>query len=172
MFIYGIYRDEESAAEGLRALVNAGFPVDEVSGLMHQGEEIEELPVESKTGVARGAVVGTALGVLGGAILAPAGGLLAAGPLLAALQGAAIGGAAGLGFGGAAGLGFWREELDLIDRHLKQGDVVIGVETIRGRRATAEEALRSGEPHDVRVAESKQEAVEEVRDEHPSRCEK
>lgn len=164
MFVYGIYPDEGSAAEALSALVDADFPVAQVSGLMHQGEEVEELPVEGKTGVARGAVVGAALGALGGAVLIPAGGFLAAGPLLAALQGGAIGGAAGLSFGAFAGLGFWREEIDLMHRHLRQGDVIIGVETIPERREDAERALRTADPKDVRTSKDKQAAAREVRE--------
>lgn len=162
MFVYGIYATEEQGARALHALVEADFPVAEISGLMHQGEETEELAVEGKTGVARGAVLGAALGALGGAVLIPAAGVLAAGPLLAALEGAAIGGAAGIGFGGLAGLGFWREEVDLIDRKLKQGDVIIGVETIPERQAEAEAALREAEPTEVRASASKRAAVREV----------
>jgi len=164
MFVYGIYPDEESAANALSALVNAGFPIAEISGLMHEGQEVEELPVEGKTGMARGAVVGAALGALGGAILMPAAGLLAAGPLLATLEGAVIGGAAGMGFGGFAGLGFWREEIDLMHRHLVQGDVIIGVETPPERQASAEQALRTAGPKDVRASKSKQAAFREIED--------
>jgi len=162
MFVYGIYENEERAAGALRNLVNADFPVAEVSGLMHDDRETEELIVEGRTAVGRGAVVGAALGALGGAILAPAAGLLAAGPLIAALEGAALGGAAGVGVGGLAGLGFWREEIDLIERKLRRGNVIIGVNTIPERRASAEQALRDAQPNEVRVSESKHAAAREV----------
>jgi uncharacterized membrane protein len=162
MFVYGIFESEERAADALRLLVDAGFPVAEISGLMHAGEQIEELSVDGKTAVARGAVVGAALGALGGAVLAPAAGILAVGPLVAALQGAAIGGAAGVGFGGLAGLGFWREEIDFIDRHVKQGDVLIGVETIAEREDQAEKALREARPRAVRTGKTKRQALRKV----------
>jgi hypothetical protein len=162
MFVYGIYASEERAADALSLLVDAGFPVADISGLMHAGEQIEELSVDGKTGAARGAVVGAALGALGGAVLAPVAGILAAGPLVAALQGAAIGGAAGVGFGGIAGLGFWREEIDFVDRHLKQGDVLIGVETITEREDQAKKALREASARAVRVGETKRKALHAV----------
>lgn len=162
MFLYGIYESEERAADALRLLVDAGFPVAEISGLMHDGKQIEELSVDGKTAVARGAVVGAVLGALGGAVLAPAAGLLAVGPLVAALQGAAIGGSAGVGFGALAGLGFWREEIDFIDRHLKQGDVIIGVDTIAERKGHAEKALREAKPRAVRSGKTKRQALREV----------
>jgi hypothetical protein len=162
MFVYGIYESEEQAAEALRLLVDAGFPVAEISALMHAEAQVEELAVEGKTAVARGAAIGAALGALGGAVLVPAAGALAVGPLLAALQGAAIGGATGLGFGGLAGLGFWREEIDLIDRHVKEGDVVIGVETIAERGDRAHEALREAKPKAVHVSKSKRKARGEL----------
>ena len=162
MFVYGVYEDEEGAANALRALVDADFPIAEVSGLMHHKEQTEELVVEGRTAVERGAIIGAALGVLGGAILAPAGGLLAAGPLIAALEGAALGGAAGVSVGGLAGLGFWGEEIERIDRDLREGHVIIGVETIPERREQAENALRDAQPLEVRASESKQAAVREV----------
>jgi hypothetical protein len=149
MFVYGIFESEERAADALRLLVDAGFPVAEISGLMHAGEQIEELSVDGKTAVARG-------------VLAPAAGILAVGPLVAALQGAAIGGAAGVGFGGLAGLGFWREEIDFIDRHVKQGDVLIGVETIAEREDQAEKALREARPRAVRTGKTKRQALRKV----------
>lgn len=163
MFVYGIYPTEEQAADALRSLVDAGFPVSEISGLLQEVETTtEELAVEGKPSVGRGAALGAALGALGGAVLVPAAGVLAAGPLVAALEGAAIGGAAGIGFGGLAGLGFWREEIDLIDRQLKRGDVIIGVQTIPERRTDAEAALQKAKPAEVRVSESKQAAAREV----------
>lgn len=67
-----------------------------------------------------------------------------------------------MGFGGFAGLGFWREEIDLMHRHLVQGDVVIGVEAPPERQASAEEALRTAGAKDVRASRSKKAAVREV----------
>lgn len=161
MFVYGIFWDEDSAAKAVDQLVNAHFPGDDVSALMHEGPEVEELPVEEKTGAARGALIGAALGAIGGALLAPGAGLLAGGPLLVALKGAIAAGAAGAGFGAFGGLDYWHDEVDFVHHHLKRGAVIIGVETIPERQAAAEEALRAAGAEDVQ-ARTKKQAVEDA----------
>ena len=124
MFVYGVFWDEASAADAVERLVNADFAGDDISVLMHEGPEVEELPVEEKTGAARGALIGAALGAIGGALLAPGAGLMAAGPLLAALRGAIAGGAAGVGFGAVGGLGYWHDEVDFMHHHMRRGVVI------------------------------------------------
>lgn len=162
MFVYGIFWDEESATKAVDALVNADFPGDDISALMHEGPEVEELPVEEKTGAARGALIGAALGAIGGALLAPGAGLLAGGPLLVALKGAIAAGAAGAGFGSFGGLGYWHDEVDFVHHHLRRGVVIIGVETIPERRASAEEALRAAGAKDIQ-ARTKKAAIDDAK---------
>jgi len=161
MFVYGVFWDEDSAGDAVERLVNADFPGDDISALMHEGLEGEELPVEEKTGVARGAVIGAALGAIGGALLTPGAGLLAAGPLLLALKGAIAAGAAGAGFGAVGGLGYWHDEVDFMHHHLRRGVVIIGVETIPERRASAEEALRAAGAKEI-LARTKEAAIDDA----------
>ncbi len=161
MFVYGIFRDEDTAAGAVDALVNADFSAEHISALLHEGPEVEELPAEQKTGIGRGAAIGAALGAIGGAVLVPVAGLLAAGPLLAALEGALAGGAAGTVLGALLGMGYWHEEVDFMHHHLKEGAVLVGVETIPERRDTAEEALRGAGAEDVH-ARTKKDAVKEA----------
>jgi hypothetical protein len=158
MFVYGFFKDEKSAAKAVDQLVNAHFAGDDISALMHEGPEVEELPVEGKIGATRGALLGAALGAIGGALLAPGVGLLAGGPLLAALEAAIAGGAAGAGFGSFGGLNYWHDEIDFVHHHLTRGAVIVGVETIPQRKAAAEEALRAANAQDVQ-ARTKKEAI-------------
>jgi hypothetical protein len=160
MFVYGIFRDEEKAAKAVEALVDADFPGDAISALMREGSEVEELPVEKKTRVGRGAVLGAALGAVGGALLAPGAGLLAGGPLLVAIKGAIAAGAAGAGLGSFGGLGFWREEIDFVDRSLEAGVIIVGVETNPERHDSAAEVLRAAGAQDVQ-ARTKDDVMDE-----------
>ncbi len=162
MFVYGVFWDEAGATDAVERLVNADFAGDDISVLMHEGPEVEELPVEEKTGAARGAVIGAALGAIGGALLVPGAGLMAAGPLLAAVQGAIAGGAAGAGFGAVGGLGYWHDEVDFMHHHLRRGVVIVGVETIPARQLSVEEALRAAGAKDIQ-ARTKNAAMKDVR---------
>ncbi len=162
MFVYGVFWDEAGATDAVERLVNADFAGDDISVLMHEGPEVEELPVEEKTGAARGAVIGAALGAIGGALLVPGAGLMAAGPLLAAVQGAIAGGAAGAGFGAVGGLGYWHDEVDFMHHHLRRGVVIVGVETIPARQLSVEEALRAAGAKDIQ-ARTKKAAMKDVR---------
>ena len=161
MFVYGIYWDENSAADAVDQLVNAHFLGDDISALLHEGSELKELPVQQKTGANVGAILGAALGAVGGALLAPGAGLLAGGPLFVALQGAIAAGAAGAGFGAVGGLGYWHDEVDFVHHHLTRGAVIVGVETIPERQAAAENALRAAGAGEVQ-ARTKKEAIEDV----------
>ncbi len=69
--------------------------------------------------------------------------------------------AAGTVLGALLGMGYWHEEVDFMHHHLKQGAVLVGVETIPERRDTAEEALRGAGAEDVH-ARTKKDAVEEA----------
>lgn len=141
MFVYGIFRDEKLAARAVEALIGAEFCIDEISALMHEGPAVQELHAEQWPTIPRGAAIGAALGALGGLVVVPVAGWLAFGPVLAALSGALTGGAAGTFVGGLAGFGRPRSEVDFAHHHLKQGAVLVGVNTIPARRQAAEAAL-------------------------------
>ncbi len=151
MFVYGIFAEEEAASNAVQQLIDADFPSDAIRAGMQRGEEAEELPVEGRTSAGRGLVVGGVLGVLIGAIVAVAADLVGPPAWLAAIKGALVGGGAGVVLGGLLGMVFWREEVDFLHRRLKQGDVIVGVETNPERRASAEEALRAAGAREVQV---------------------
>ena len=154
MFVYAIYPDEQSAAKALRGLVDAGFPANAVSGLMHREEGAEAPRRDTKTRASRGELLGAVLQASGGHELTPAGNFLAAGTLFAALQG-------GTGFGAISALEFWPEEADSLRRHLADGDVIIAVETVPEHRATAERALQAAQAKEIAASRSLGSAVGE-----------
>ena len=149
VFIYGVFGNEEAASEAVQHLVDADFPSDDVRAIMRKGDQSEELRVEGRTSTARGIAVGAVVGVIGGAVVAVSTDLVTPATWLAAIKGAVLGGAVGTAVGALTGLTFWREEVDFLHRHLKQGAVIVGVETIAGRQASAEEALRAAGARDV-----------------------
>jgi NAD/NADP transhydrogenase beta subunit len=89
------------------------------------------------------------LGVIGGALVAVGTDLVTSVAWLAAIKGAIVGGAIGTAIGALTGLTFWREEVDFLHRHLKQGSVIVGVETNAGRQSSADEALRAAGAEEV-----------------------
>jgi len=149
VFVYGVFGNEEAASDAVQHLVDADFPSDDVRAIMRQGDQSEELRVEGRTSTARGIAVGAVLGVIGGAVVAVSTDLVTSATWLAAIKGAALGGAVGTVIGALTGLTFWRSEVDFLHRHLKQGAVIVGVETIAGRQTSAEEALRAAGARDI-----------------------
>lgn len=131
------YHDEESAAEAIQELTNAGVPVDEISVVVSGEEGEHEVSLMEKPTVMRGAVAGGAIGAaLGGlgAVLAATGvitgpGILlyGAGPVLATIRGIVAGGGFGYGLGVLESLEFWKDEADLHGEDLKKGAALVVV---------------------------------------------
>ena len=149
MFVYGVFGEEQAASDAVQHLVDADFPSDDIRAMMQKGEQSEELPVEGRPSVARGIAVGSTLGIIGGVVVALSTDLVASATWIAAIKGAVVGGGIGTALGALTGLTFWREDVDFLHRRLKQGHVIVGVETIAGRQASAEEALHAAGAIDV-----------------------
>ncbi|MGD8606725.1 MAG: hypothetical protein PVH21_05490 [Myxococcales bacterium] len=149
VFIYGVFANEEAASNALQHLVDSDFPSEDVRAIMRKGDQSEELKVEGRTSTGRGIAVGAVLGVIGGALVAVGTDLVTSVAWLAAIKGAIVGGAIGTAIGALTGLTFWREEVDFLHRHLKQGSVIVGVETNAGRQSSADEALRAAGAEEV-----------------------
>jgi hypothetical protein len=137
-YVTGLFEDEAHAQQGFDRLVKESFDPHEVSVVRvdDRHREVENVPVEHKSGMPAGVTTGVALGGtvgLAGAVLGGPLGLLAAGPILAALQGAFVGAASGGLLGALAGMAFWKDEPDL-EGELQRGSVFVGV-TAEGARA-------------------------------------
>jgi hypothetical protein len=143
-FVHAFYRDESSATTAVGQLLEAGFTTGDIGALLGQGPDAKELPLEHKTGLATGALLGGVLGAVGGGTVALTGGfaLLALGPLFALFQGALAGGAAGSLAGTLGGLAFWKDEIDFPKRAFESGGVLLGVTTNDARVDLAREVLR------------------------------
>ncbi len=151
LYTTGLFPNEESAGEAVRALVEEGFAPADISVVTADQAGAHAVELEHKTGAIvggkAGGALGAALGAAGatlvavGAVAAPGIGLLASGPLVAALQGAATGAAGGGLIGALAGLAFWEEDVTIPDR-LKEGVILVGVPASEQRSEAAERHLR------------------------------
>lgn len=130
--IYSIFPTERQAQRAIKTLVNNEFSAANIYVLMRdprQNDQVQDVPVRTKTLVGPGVAIGATLGAIGGALVAVSGGLLAAGPLVALFQGAVGGGAAGTLAGTVGGLGYWRDVADFPARELESGAILVGVDT-------------------------------------------
>ena len=137
-YVTGLFEDEKRAQQAFDRLVEQAFDPHEVSVLRvdDRHREVENVPVEHKSGVPAGVTTGVVLGGtvgIAGAVIGGPLGLLAAGPIVAALQGAFVGAASGGLLGTLAGMAFWTDEPDL-EGALRRGSVFVGV-TAEGARA-------------------------------------
>ena len=166
---YAIFDNEKQAARAVDALVENDFTMDDICVLLREGPEgavVEEMPMEVKTEVGPGMVIGAAVGAVGGALVAVGSGLIAAGPLLALLQGAVGGGAAGMLTGFLAGLGYWHDAADFPHHKLKGEAVLVGIMSDRRDRIdVARKTLKAVGAKQVHVRTRRQ-AITEVKHKH------
>ncbi|MDI2589154.1 general stress protein [Psychrobacillus sp. NEAU-3TGS] len=105
--IFGVYENEQQAAEVVEELKEKGYTTEEISVIAKNTEELSEITQEVKPstrdGAIAGAVTGGAIGIAGviaglSTVLIPGfGAVLAAGPILTTIGGAVIGANAGAG---------------------------------------------------------------------------
>ncbi len=164
LFVHAVYSDEASAAAAVTALMDARFPPDKIGALLRAGDQVDEVGVEHKTGVAAGAALGAVLGAVGG-VIASAGGLLIVGPAFLAVQ-AVAGGALGTLAGTLGGLGLWHDQIDFPAESFARGAVIVGVSTHTGQVDEARAVLRKAGADQVYVS-SKAAARVEPRSAHP-----
>lgn len=136
--VYGIYRTEPQAEQGVGRLLAAGFSNDSISVLLQDNkgtkdfahEKNTKAPEGTATGATTGGVVGGTLGLLAGigALAIPGvGPLIAAGPIMGALAGLGVGGAVGGLIGALIGMGIPEYEAKRYEGHLKKGGVLLSV---------------------------------------------
>lgn len=155
--VTALYRGAEEARRAVDALVEAGFPGEDVSVLLLDRGRVEEAEVDQRTAIPATLPIGAAAGALAGTAVAVSGvlpgiGLLAAGPVLGLLQGLVAGTAAGSLLGTLLGLGWWKTEAEIPEDALHAGGVLVGIAVPEGRRHEAASALRRAGPEDVRVS--------------------
>jgi hypothetical protein len=167
-----LFSDVESAASAVDELCMKGFSIDEVSVVAEDNEQLRELAEHTETdagekaakgagaGAGTGAVVGGVAGLIAGvtAITIPGlGPLIAAGPLAATLGGAAAGAAVGGIIGALTGMGMSEDEARDYEERIKEGDLLIAVQTTDATEERAETILgqhggeRVSTVHDVDI---------------------
>jgi hypothetical protein len=152
----GLYRDPESAGQGIRHFQAAGYENDRIGIVARDREEGKELAEDTgthvaahvATGAATGAVTGGVLGGLTGllvgigALAIPGIGPVVAGGALAtafgmgggtAVAGAGIGAAAGGVVGALTSLGFSKDEAEYYDHGVREGRTLVTVHDDDGR---------------------------------------
>jgi hypothetical protein len=137
--VFGIYLTRNDAEAAVTALQAANFASSDVSVLLPQDVESQNLPTQRTTkapaaataGAGSGAVVGGTIGWLAGmgALVIPGiGPFLAVGPLVATLIGAGVGGAVGGAAGGLIGLGIPEREAKIYEGRLLKGAILVAVQ--------------------------------------------
>ena len=139
----GVFTNHGTAESALNELRGFGVPESDLSyvytnkeGEMKDGQTGAKVGEAAATGATTGAVIGGIAGlVVANGILPGLGTLFVAGPLAAALgftgaaatavAGAATGAAAGGLIGALTGLGVAKEDVELYEKHVREGDVLV-----------------------------------------------
>jgi hypothetical protein len=138
--VTGIFRNRLAAQAAVDALMAQGYTQNDISLLMTAATRSKEFGIESGNKSAEGAGVGGVVGGSVGAVIAaiaaigttltlPGLGLVIAGPLAAAFAGAGAGGAAGSLVGALVGAGIPEHRAKVYDAGLRQGGILLGVES-------------------------------------------
>jgi hypothetical protein len=162
--VFGIYASAEHAERAVNALVNDGFPSQDVSVLMPDTESTRafahrketKAPEGATAGATAGGIVGGTLGVLvalGSLAIPGIGPLIAAGPLVAGLAGVGAGGAVGGLIGALIGAGIPEYEAKRYAGRVKDGGVLLSVHVVTdGEVLRAKEVLRDTGADDIASA--------------------
>jgi hypothetical protein len=162
--VFGIYASPAEAERAVNALVNDGFPSQDVSVLMPDTESTRafahrketKAPEGATAGATAGGIVGGTLGVLvalGSLAIPGVGPLIAAGPLVAGLAGVGAGGAVGGLLGALVGAGIPEYEARRYEGRVKDGGVLLSVHAeTDGEVLRAKEILRESGADDIASA--------------------
>lgn len=170
--VFGVFTEKDDAEDAIEELKDSGFDPKDISIMMKDTFEGQELASDTGTNVAEGAVSGAATGgVIGaiaglligvGAITIPGlGPLLIGGPLAAALgltgaaattlSGAATGVLAGGLLGALMGLGIPEEDARVYERHLNEGAILVAVPVLERNEADVRDILEDNGADRVRT---------------------
>ncbi|HQR35655.1 MAG TPA: hypothetical protein PLK30_23140 [Blastocatellia bacterium] len=143
-WVTGTFNDRDSAERAYNSMLSRGYSEKEINLMMSDETRKRYFDKDNKTDTELGtkamekAGVGGAIGVTAGALLAavaaigtsiaiPGLGLVIAGPIAAALAGAGAGGVTGGIIGALIGWGIPEERAKLYETDLKNGGIVLGV---------------------------------------------
>jgi len=138
--VFGIATSEAAAAQIVRRLESAGFPLDDISVMFSDEGRTRDFAHEKNTKAPEGAATGAGAGLVAGGALGWMAGIgmlaipgvgpfIAAGPILAALSGAAVGGTVGGVAGSLVGMGIPEIEAKQYEGKLTNGNVLLSIHT-------------------------------------------
>ncbi|WP_053220330.1 general stress protein [Virgibacillus senegalensis] len=149
--IGGVFTNQDDAIKAIKELQEKGYKKDDISVFAKDSDDAEAIGDETNTpiskdksgrgknagkglgiGVGTGGVLGGITGLIAeiGLLAIPGvGAIAAAGPIAAALTGAGIGAGGGGIVGALVGAGIPEEHAKEYERHLKNGNIVVLVET-------------------------------------------
>lgn len=150
--VTGLFKNRVAAEAAVDALLKQGYNRDEISVLMSDATRNKEFAVQAKTHAADGAGIGGAVGTAVGAVLAaivavggslilPGINLVIAGPIAAALAGAGAGAVTGGVIGALVGAGIPEYRAKVYEAGLREGGILIGVESRDGEEVDKLEQL-------------------------------
>ena|ERR1051326_1110082 len=150
--VTGLFKNRVAAETAVDAVIKRGYSRNDISVLMSEATQTKEFALETKTQTAAGAGVGGAVGGTIGAVLAgllavgsniilPGLGLVVAGPIAAALAGAGAGAATGGLIGALIGAGIPEHRAKVYEAGVREGGILIGVETRSAKDADNLEKL-------------------------------
>lgn len=139
----GMFEDRESVERAYSSMHDRGYTKDDINLVMsdetrkkHFSKGETEVGTKAMEGAGTGSAIGGTVGAIAGAIAAigtslliPGLGLVIAGPLAAALAGAGAGAATGGLIGALVGSGMPEERARLYNDGVKDGKIVMGVNT-------------------------------------------
>lgn len=157
--ISAVFENTEDVESVVKELRNQGFSENEIGVMMTDKRRDKlmqdvggtKLPEGVATGATLGGVLGAVVAGLAaiGSITIPGVGLLASGPLVAALAGGGAGAAVGGLTGGLVGWGIPEHEAHLYERYIKQGKVLISVNTNEAKANTVRSIFNAHHAHDI-----------------------
>lgn len=150
--VTGLFKNRVAAEAAVDALLKRGYTRDDISVLMSDATRNKEFAVQARTHAADGAGIGGALGTAVGAVLAaivavgstiflPGINLFIAGPIAAALAGAGAGAVTGGVIGALIGAGIPEYRAKVYEAGLREGGILLGVETRDGEEIDKVEQL-------------------------------
>lgn len=173
--VLGIFADRADAEDAINELSDDGYDPKDISIVLKDQREGEELSDNTGANVASGTVSGLATGaVLGGlaglvaSIAIPGlGAFFIGGPIAAALgitgaaaatvSGAATGAVAGGIVGALTSFGLSEEEARVYEDHVKSGAILVAVPARRGEEGRVEQILDEYNADDIRTVSSDEE---------------
>ena len=129
VFVHAAYASDEQAQVALQALLEAHVRPRDVHMVMHDGANIERVPVRYRTSTRKSAAIFGAIGAAMGAIVGASGllSLLSSRVTLGAFEGLLAGAGLGVFLGFVRGVGWWRQEAQLPHHVPVRGAVLVGV---------------------------------------------